>query len=62
MTTAAIIDLFISPALGGLGAFLGVSWLARSSPEKYQAFSSLSARLSIGVAVALGLFASKFVL
>ena len=59
MALDQIIDVILTPIAGGLGAFIGVSWVGKKNPEKYAAFASLGTRLGIGTAVTLGLFALK---
>jgi hypothetical protein len=36
MTTAAFIDLILTPIAGGLGVAIGLSWAAKKQPEKFE--------------------------
>ena len=61
MTTAAFIDLILTPIAGGLGGVIGLSWAVKKHPEKLGQFASLGIRLGFGVAVAVGMFILKII-
>ena len=61
MTSAAFLDLFLTPIAGGLGGALGLSMMAKKQPEKYGVYSSWAVRLGVGAAIAGTLLAVKLV-